>query len=132
MLCRCTHSHLVDALGLEGAAAYQNLVRPLDYEFGLSKGREYQIFGLLSRKANAWLYVVESDATLLLAPAVLFEVLQPRFPSDMAFRKLADGSSNFEVVPATLLKFEDWFERYANDDAEVCAIVALEIRKLLK
>lgn len=133
MLAICTHLSIVEATGSDQIDAYRGMIKPLDYEFALEKGREYLVFGMWFRHGTVWLYVNHAASAdppdISLAPAALFSFAVREIPSEMVLTISEDGC-DAQIIPAAVASFDHWFERYADDDAEIVRAVVDEIRRL--
>ena len=126
----CRHVALSEIEGLRAVDAYEKMVRPLDYEFDLVINATYLVLGILTRLGTPWLYVVATrgDRDLQLVPAVLFNFDWIRIPENWLIR--LTGKDDIELVPASLARIDNWFEKYVNAEASVVAIVDQEIDRL--
>jgi hypothetical protein len=124
----CKHLSIVEATGGDRIDAYRGMINPIDYDFGLVKGREYLVFGMSFRRGTAWLYVTHSadPPDISPVPAALFSFAEREIPSEMMLTVSEDGC-DAEIIPAAVASFDHWFERYVEDDSEVLHAVANEI-----
>jgi hypothetical protein len=112
--------------------AYQTMVRPLEYEFSLSRNSVYLVIALLVRKGTTWLYIVlnGSDEEIYFVPAALFSFIDTSIPLGMNVKTIFNPDESFEILPVSLSKIKDWFERYVDGDAQIVEMVKSEILKL--
>lgn len=110
--------------------AYQEFVRPIDYDFGLARGADYLVIGIVERKRTIWFYVVphNGDAELDFVPAVLFAFDKAKIPEGMIVRMVNDQQPSLEILPESLASIEGWFERYVDEDEEIVKIIESEIK----
>jgi hypothetical protein len=132
MICRCTGTTLLDALSAEAAKVFEKSVRPLDYDFGLKRGREYAVLGLTIRDGLPWLYYFESEepVSLSVAPAILFSFEGNNYENRLILNAHAAGSHDLDIVPPVLSETEGWFERYVDGDERIVAMVGKELEKI--
>jgi hypothetical protein len=130
----CRHLSLTEALGESGATAYQESVRPIDYEFGLLRGGEYQVVGLREDGRTTWWYVasLSGEPYLEVVPAVLFEAVSPSACGSMVMELLPGAQPSMEIVPECFARLDRWFERYLDDDEVATRVVRDEILRQRK
>lgn len=128
----CSHVALSEITGLRAIDEYEKMVRPLDYEFDLVRNAVYLTLGILTRLGTPWLYVASAsgDKQLQLVPAVLFAFHWSKVPENWHVRLV--GQEDIQLLPASLVAIEGWFEKYVNDEAVVVALVEEEIEKFRK
>jgi hypothetical protein len=130
----CKHLSITEAAGTNGIDTYLGMFHPIDYDFGLVKGREYLVFGMSFRRGTAWLYVnhaasADHPPDISLAPAALFSLAVREIPSEMVLT-VSENGCDVQIIPAAVASIDHWFERYVEDDTEVLRAVAGEIRRL--
>ena len=129
----CKHLSIVEATGSDRIDAYRGMINPMDYEFGLERGREYLVFGMWFRHGAAWLYVNHAPSAdppdISPVPAALFSFTEREIPSEMVLT-VSENGCDAQIIPAAVASFDRWFERYVDDDPEVVRAVADETRRL--
>ena len=130
----CKHLSIVEAADGDRIDAYRGMFNPIDYDFGLVRGREYLVFGLSFRRGTAWLYVNHASSAdhppdISLAPAALFSFAIREIPSETVLT-IAENGCDAQIIPAAVASFDRWFERHVEDDSEIVRAVADEIRRL--
>jgi hypothetical protein len=111
---------------------YKELVRPLDYDFGLVLGAEYVVIAIIERNGTLWMYVapIYGDVELFLVPAGLFSFDSSAIPLGMVVRQVNSKRPSLEILPSSLSRINDWFERYVDDDALVRAVINREVDEM--
>lgn len=111
--------------------AYDEFVRPLEYDFGLVRNNDYQVIGVIERKGTPWLYIIpfDGDIELDVVPAVLFSFERAAIPFGMIVRLTSAPQPSLEILPEGLAAVDDWFERYVDGDEGVVAIIESEVRR---
>ena len=110
--------------------AYNEFIRPLDYEFSLERGAEYLVIAIVERKGIPWLYVTSNnngDTEIDIVPAVLFSFDNSSIISGMIIRMTNTPQPSLEILPVRLSSIDNWFERYIDGDDAVIDIIESEI-----
>jgi hypothetical protein len=109
---------------------YIDVVKPLDYDFGILLGAEYLIVGFSNKMNIPEVFLVPALATsdyevdkLEIAPLVLFSIYMNEFPNNMVVQ-------NSEIIPKTFAKIQNWFELYVDGQKEIVDIVEAEVLRL--
>ncbi len=118
---------------LEGArvefASYANRVSSAEYDFGLMGGNRYALFGVEIKLGLAWYWVVSADLDLIFAPAAIF-VADSHILVNERFLINVHGGEAIQVIPESFVALDNWFERYLENDSEICLVVNAEIARL--
>ena len=127
----CRYLALSELPSTFDVTAYKEFVRPLDYDFGLVRGADYLVIGIVERRGTIWLYVVPNDGEMELdfVPAVLFVFDKAKIPAGMVVKIVNDQHSSLEILPESLASIEGWFERYVDKDEEIVKIIESEFER---
>ncbi|POZ50298.1 hypothetical protein [Methylovulum psychrotolerans] len=127
---QCRYLALSEVDDLDGICEYKKMVHPISYEFDLIRGNEYFVLGALTRHGTPWLYIapIKGDKQLRLVPSALFMFDWKKVPKNWFIRFLRYGE--IELLPASMVTIDGWFEKYVDDDINVVKIVEEEIDRL--
>lgn len=126
MLAICRFLSLLEAGAPMTWRGYEAVVRPLAYEFGLVRGQSYAVLGLLVGRDTSWVFIAErtNEAQVIKVPAPLLEISPCSVPARWRLQAVAGSMGHVELLPLELAVLGGWFEKWANGDLDVLAVVA--------
>jgi hypothetical protein len=127
----CCKKSLAEITNLKFKDIYETMVRPLTYEFYITIGNSYNVMGLEMRRGTMWAYVIlpshnKEGWEINIIPVALFNVDWQRIPQNWSIR-IIDGEIN--LLPESLSKIDNWFEKYIDDDDKIISLIDKEIKK---
>lgn len=128
----CLGNCLSDIENLMFEEKYRELIKPLNYQFDLLKDKVYRALGVLIRHGTPWLYVTsqEKNVEVQLVPAELFFFEWSQIPSNWLIRILNNSLNSLEILPKALACFDNWYERYIDEDEQILNILLKEVEEV--
>jgi len=99
----------------------------LDLDIGLDVGTDYEIIGAVFGKNFINLYVIDDGLIRAISPDY-FDFSWENIPNNWSIRQYS-RTGFIEILVDELIVFDDWYEKYVDDDQDVLNAVDKILKK---